>query len=107
MQTAHEKIERKTPAYWAERGDVYDCTGHIGQLFKSDCDWPMYSFDRPAYIFWNAFAKTFHDAGWSDDKIRDWLQSKEPRWLLDGDLSETIASVAEDFAKKICGASNV
>jgi hypothetical protein len=102
-KTAAKPIERKTPSYWAERDGVYDCTGHIGQLFKSDCEWPMYSFDRPSYIFWNAVAKTFHGAGWSDDQIREWLQSKDPRYALDGSLHEAIEAVAEDFAKTICG----
>ena len=55
----------------------YDLTGHVGPKFPQavGTDWPMYSFDRPSTILWNAIGKTLFAGGWSDDKIREWLQS--------------------------------
>ena len=45
--------------------------------------WPMYSFKRVAFIFWNAFANALKDRGLSDKEIKDQLQSKGMRWMLD------------------------
>lgn len=70
-----------------------DYTALIGPL-NSDKEWPMYSYERPAYMFWNAIANTLRTRGWSDEEIKEWLQSKEPRWMLDGELGETIEAVA-------------
>lgn len=92
--------EQRSPSYWAELGDCYDCTGHIGP-FKSDAAWPMYSFDRPAYIFWNTIAAELNKAGWTDDQIKNWLQSKAPRWALDGDWTEQIEHFARELAKDV------
>lgn len=60
--------------------DQYDLTGHIGPLMPElydGCQWPMYSFDRPAHVLWNAIGKQLHAQGWSDAKIKEWLQSKQ------------------------------
>lgn len=100
---AETTTERKPPSYWAAKGEPYDCTGLIGPLFQSKekCEWPMYSFDRPASIFWNAVAGGLNKRGWTDEQIKTWLQSKNPRWALDGDLSEKIEALGEEFAKTI------
>ena len=50
---------------------------------RGDPEWPMYSHDRPAHAYWNGVANALHDAGWNDYAIKDWLQSKQARWLLD------------------------
>jgi hypothetical protein len=59
----------------------YDISGKIGNLFHTNLnpEWPMYSFDRPGSILWNAIAGKLHEAGWKDKRIKEWLQSKEPR----------------------------
>ena len=81
----------------------YDCTGHIGQLHASRAtpEWPMYSFDWPAHILWNSIARELHIAGWSDEKIKTWLQSKDARWALDSDLGEMLMKIGEQFGKKL------
>ncbi len=73
----------------------YDISDKIGDLFPNKKpEWPMYSYDRPASILWNAIAGQLHEAGWSDTKIKDWLQSKSTRWALDGDLGDAIRNLA-------------
>lgn len=83
--------------------EPYDCTGKIGNLFdyNPQPEWPMYSFDRPSRIVWNAVAGKLHAAGWSDARIKEWLQSKATRWALDGDLGNALAATAESYAAKL------
>jgi hypothetical protein len=70
----------------------YDITGKIGPLYPeaipNPCEWPMYSFARPAYILWNAIAAELHAMKWTDTEIKAWLQAKDTRWALDGDLGD-------------------
>ncbi|HYT44021.1 MAG TPA: hypothetical protein VEP90_16905 [Methylomirabilota bacterium] len=82
---------------------MMDITGKIGPLWtiKSGSDWPMYSYERPAYIVWNAIANELHDLGWTDIQIKDWLQSKSPRWELDGQLGDILTRVVKKYAKVI------
>lgn len=65
----------RTPSY-------RDYTCKLGQL-GGLCDWPMYSFTRPASLFWNAFANHLRRCGMKDGEIKRVLQSKHTRWLLD------------------------
>ena len=65
-----------------------DYTGQPGQLQSlakslSKPKWPMYSFDRPSYNFWNGAANYLRDSGMSDDEIGEVLMSKDARWMLD------------------------
>jgi len=81
-----------------------DITGKIGPLWpiKSGSDWPMYSYERPAYMVWNAIAETLHENhGWTEKQIKDWLQSKSPRWALDGHLGDILTKAAKKYAKVI------
>lgn len=79
----------------------HDFTDKFQQLTAETLDfepfgdkWPMYSFDRPAYLFWNGVANYLRNAGYSDKEIREELQSKSVRWMLDhgpiyaGDVEE-------------------
>jgi hypothetical protein len=92
-------IEQNTPSYYVtEYGDSYDCTGHIGP-YKSDSPWNMYSFNSPSYALWNGFASQLNNRGWSDEEIKDYLQSKQTRWLMDGDLYEELEMLGRKYAK--------
>jgi hypothetical protein len=98
---------RKTPGEYAAEGDAYDCTGLIGQLGEDAmAEWPMYSYDAPAYTVWNAIAAEFNKAGWSDDQIKDWLQSKAARWAMDGDLGDAMRAAGAAYARKVIKESN-
>ena len=91
---------KKTPADWVKLGSAYDCTTLIGPLHGADKEpeWPMYSYERPAYMLWNAIAGQLNKRGWSDEEIKAWLQSKETRWALDGDLGDLISQIGTVFA---------
>lgn len=89
--------EQQTPSYWVkEHGDAYDCTGHIG----SSGEWSMYSFDTPSYILWNAIASEMNARGWTDEEIKEWLQSKAARWACDGELGDSLRKLGKQFGKK-------
>jgi hypothetical protein len=95
-------------AYWkrgiemAKVTEPYDISGKIGEAgWATVAEWPMYSYSRPGNILWNAIAGALHARGWSDKKIKDWLQAKDARWALDGELGELITSVGKAYAEKI------
>lgn len=94
--------EKKSPSEWAKEGCAYDCTGLIGDLYTVPAkpEWPMYSFSRPASILWNAVAAELNRKGWTDEEIRKWLQSKHPRWALDGELGDRLAKLGTEWAAK-------
>ena len=86
----------------------FDLTGHIGPLpgfeeLVANPQWPMYSYDRPATMLWQAVGERLHKAGWPDDKIRKWLASKNPRYALDGALGDAIEKLGTDYAERILG----
>lgn len=60
--------------------------------------WPMYSYNRPSDILWNAIAANLHKRGWNEKRIKEWLQSKAPRWALDCELGEALAAVGDKYA---------
>ncbi len=81
---------------------MIDITSKIGPLFNSDqkpAEWPMYSYERPAYMLWNAIANGLKARKWTEKQIRDWLQSKHPRWALDCELGTALEKIGADFAK--------
>lgn len=94
--------EKKSPSEWAKEGGAYDCTALIGELHPSTDkpEWPMYSYSRPAGMLWNALAAELNRKGWTDDEIREWLQSKHPRWALDGDLGDKLRDLGTEYAAK-------
>lgn len=86
----------------AVRGRI-DITAEIGPLYRRDKEpeWLMYSYERPAYMLWNAIANALWQKGWTKTEIRDWLQSKETRWALDGSLGDALIKLGDDYAKEI------
>lgn len=91
--------DKKSPGAYGN--DQYDLSGHIGPMYKPNEEpaWPMYSFDRPAHVLWNAIGKQLHKQGWTDTQIKDWLQSKSTRWALDGTLGTLIEELGTEYAK--------
>ncbi len=82
---------------------TYDITGRIGPQFRpqDEPEWPMNSYERPAYMLWNAIASELHAAKWPEARIRDWLQSKQARWALDGDLGNRIRKAGRAHARDV------
>lgn len=82
---------------------AFDITTKIGPLFPRpeapSC--PMYSYDRPAYILWNAIGRTLAQHGWTERQIMEWLSSKEPRWALDGVLGDVLEQLGIEYAQSM------
>ncbi len=75
--------------------EYLDISGKIGQL-GSDCEWPMFSYERPAYVLWGAVANALQAKGWTENEIRVALQSKLPRWSMDcGALCDALNAAGE------------
>lgn len=81
----------------------YDITGKVGSLYPAthDIEWPMYSYDRPAYKLWNAIGKRLTEHGWTEGEVKAWLQSKDTRHALDGALGDAIEKLGAEFADSV------
>jgi hypothetical protein len=53
----------------------------------------MYSYERPANILWQGVYDGLRSRGMSHRKAVEWLQSRETRWLLDGELGATLTKL--------------
>lgn len=62
-----------------------DITCDIGPIFPSSEKpaQPMYSYDRPAYNFWQGFAEGLAKRGLTEEQIFNEMRSKGTRWMLD------------------------
>lgn len=77
-----------------------DITGDIGNLYaNSSPSVPMYSFSRPAYLFWQGVYAQMIDKGYTHDAAIEFLQSKNARWMLDGFGQELITLGSKMFNK--------
>ena len=77
-----------------------DITGKIGNMFQGEQpEWPMYSFNRPAYAFWQGVATELQEQGYSQKQIQGVLQSKHMRWLFDGQANEQLELLGRTIAK--------
>lgn len=54
---------------------------------------PMYSYERPSRILWQAVYDALTAEGCTHDQAIDWLQSTGPRYALDGEIGEKIRKV--------------
>lgn len=77
-----------------------DITGDIGPLHERGTapTVPMYSFDRPAYVLWQAVFDGLLQRGWSEASALAWLQSKGPRHMFDGDATNWVRFVGARIA---------
>ena len=91
--------------WWAMKpiNDEIDITCKIGPLGKLACgdtpEWPMYSYERPSWILWDAVANELHRLGWTEEAIKTLLQSKSPRYALDGDLGDLLRGLGISWAR--------
>ena len=79
-----------------------DITADIGPLYRDGWDpkIPMYSYERPAYIFWQAVFEGLVEAGKTEEQAIDWLQSKGPRHMLDGPIGEVLRDIGRRVGKE-------
>ncbi len=70
-----------------------DISSRIGELFPSSDkpEYPMYSYNRPAYNFWQGFYHGLRKKGMTHKKAIAVLQSKAARHMLDGHADEVQA----------------
>lgn len=61
---------------------------------------PMFSFDAPSHCVWTEIANHLLNRGWSEEKIKEWLQSKQARWAMDGELGDMLRTAAAEYAAK-------
>lgn len=82
----------------------FDASLHMVQLFQSHDDvvdpWKMFSYERPACVVWNVIGQHMADKGYTVEQIKDWMQSKNPRWALDGDLGDVLRKTVKEWAEK-------
>ena len=58
-------------------------------------DLGMYSYERPAWVFWNAVMNSLiKNQGLTKEQALEWLDSKHARWMLD-QLEEVIENTAQ------------
>jgi hypothetical protein len=80
---------------------LQDITSDIGPLHQSGAPAiPMYSFDRPATILWQAVYDGMRAGGCTHEQATEWLQSKGPRWMLDGTLGEQLEALGHDVGSR-------
>ena len=84
------------------RKEPIDITGKIGELYPDtkEPEWPMYSYGRPARLFWNGIAIALDKRGWSEEQVKTFLQSINARHWLDSQ-EELIESLAIGVASTI------
>ena len=76
----------------------------IGPLFAEREEVPvrMFSFERPAHLFWQGAFTALIKSGMSEASAFAWLQSKSPRWLLDS-TSDQVEQLGFDIVAKEIG----
>lgn len=82
-----------------------DITLDIGPLFREGwvAPHPMYSFERPAWILWQAVFEGLQDSGMSENQAFDWLASKRARWALDGVLGGSLRTMGLAYGRTQAG----
>ena len=77
-----------------------DITDALGPMFR-DGGWapeiPMYSFERPAYILWQAVFEGLQESGMTEAQAIDWLQSRLARHALDGVLGADLKTLGNAY----------
>lgn len=96
FEKACEIVRADAARITAERLESFDMTGKIA-------DAGMYSYERPASLFWNGFAAALIGAGYSEAEVEDILRSKLMRWNLDdsgGRVEALGREMGAEFAAK-------
>ena len=85
---------------------LQDITADIGPLYpKSEATIPMYSFDRPAIILWQGTYEAMRADGCTHEQVSAWLQSKGPRWMLDGEAGDKLEELGREMGRRCSAAA--
>lgn len=86
------------------RTSAQDITGDLGPLYQANGGAapaiPMYSFNSPACILWQAVYSGLRSRNWTHEQAVDWLQSKNPRYALAGSLGDALRDAGFAIAAK-------
>ena len=77
--------------------DCYHLVKQMGPQHSPAEAQEMYSWDRPAYMFWNGFGQYLREQGLSDQKIVDIMRHSTIRHALDN-WDEHIVNLGRVFA---------
>lgn len=83
---------------------IPDWTGRMQDLYPASADSdaiPMYSYSRPAWTLWQAIIGELFQAGWTEREVQAYLQSRYPRWELDGELGERLRALGEAYGREL------
>mgnify|MGYP000866683991 CR=1 FL=1 len=64
---------------------------------------PLYNIGPPT-ILWQAAYDAMREAGRTDAQATEWLQSKAPRWLLDGEYGDKLRKLGEEIGRRAAAA---
>ena len=70
----------------------------------ADDPFPMYSYEKPARLFWEGFVSKLIEDGATKDQIEWLLRSKHMRWMFDADEDRVVelgALMAEGYMEVI------
>ena len=81
--------------------DLYQLNREPKRWLDTDYQTPMYSFDRPAYNFWNGVANGLQERGWTVPEIKVYLQSKYPRKEFDAIWDSKLEDVGKLYARSV------
>ena len=85
---------------------LQDITAAIGPLYpNAETTIPMYSFDRPATILWQGVYDAMRADGCTHEQAVEWLQSKGPRRMLDGNLGEQLQELGRETGRRCSAAA--
>ena len=67
---------------------------HLGTSVAAEEDaLPIFSYEDPARMFWNAMMNGLMDSGFTEQQAKDFIASKRARCMLDGDVGQRLAAL--------------
>lgn len=88
-----------------EPRDISLTIGPLFPLFTKDspAEFPMFSYERAAYTFWQGVFNGLLENGLSEAQAFEWLQSKDARYLLDGPTAGALCEFGRQAVLKAKG----
>jgi len=78
-----------------------DYSGHFMEPdVPYDAPIKIWSYRRPANLFWNAIVNHLIERGMSEKESIEWVGSKDVRWMLDGfeeRIEDLVIDMVDDY----------